>query len=316
MKNVIVRFAVASFIVVLALGCARNADSVGAEPVIPDSPDGTVLAVSRSLAENHPEILWTALPDTYRQDINEITRSFAEKMDPALYDRSIAIVRRALQVLDDRKDIILASQTFQSTGVDPVKVSQGLASAVVVSEILLGSQIATLDGLGTVEWEKYLATTGAQLLEAVAAIEVENGENPMDAFDTLKVETIESSADRATLRISSEGHEPEDVKMAKVESRWIPAEMADGWSKGVTEAREGLAEITPETMAAQKTQAMMFFGMADGLIEQIALMQTPEEFDAAIGPMLQPFLGMGASMTDDDDEDDWSEEDSEEVPEE
>jgi hypothetical protein len=315
-KNVIVRVALASFIVALALGCAKNADSVSPEPVIPDSPDGTVLAISRSLSENHPEILWAALPESYRQDINEITRSFAEKMDPALYNRSIAILRRAIQVLDDRKDIILASQTFQSTGVDPVKVSQGLSSAVVVSEILLGSQIATLDGLATVEWEQFLGSTGAQLLVAVAAIEVEDGGNPMDAFDSLKVETIESSGDSSTLRISSEGHEPEDVKMARVEGRWIPAEMADGWSKGVTEAREGLAEITPETLAAQKTQAMMFFGMADGLIEQIALMQTPEEFDAAIGPMLQPFLGMGALMTDDDDEDDWSEEDSEEVPEE
>jgi hypothetical protein len=315
MKTPIIRIAFAALSMALALGCANSADSVSAEPVIPDSPDGTILAVAGSLNQHHPEILWQALPESYRQDIDEITKLFAEKMDPDLYNRSIALVRRAVQVIDDRKDVILASETFMSTGVDPEKIRQGLGSAVALTDTLLGSQIATLDGLGTVQWEQFLATTGAQLLEAMAAIDVEDGDNPMDALASVTVETVESSDDRATLRITSEGHDPEDVEMAKVEGRWIPADMADEWSKAVTEAREDLEQITPETMAAQKTQAMMFFGMADGLIEQIATMQTPAEFDAAIGPMLQPFLGMGAPTTDDDDGDDLDDEEPAEMPE-
>jgi hypothetical protein len=61
---------------------------------------------------------------------------------------------------------------------------------------------------------------------------------------------------------------------------------------------------------------MMFFGMADGFIEQIASLQTPEEFDAAIGPMLAPLLG-GASMDmgEDDELDDTEWEVPEEEPE-
>jgi hypothetical protein len=79
--------------------------------------------------------------------------------------------------------------------------------------------------------------------------------------------------------------------MVRVEGRWIPAELAEEWPQFVEDAREGLAEMTPENMAAQKTQIMMFFGMADGFIEQIASLQTPEEFDAAVGPMLAPLMG-------------------------
>ena len=97
--------------------------------------------------------------------------------------------------------------------------------------------------------------------------------------------------------------------MAKVEGRWVPAEMADEWAQGIEDARQGLAEMTPEKMAAQKTQIMMFFGMADALIDQIASLQTPEEFDAAIGPMLAPFMG-GPSM-DIDDEEEWESEEPE-----
>jgi len=144
------------------------------------------------------------------------------------------------------------------------------------------------------------------MLEHAASIQTDDSASPLDDLETLKVETLNLSDDRATLRISSEDHEPEEVEMARVEGRWIPAEMADEWPKAIAEARQGLAEFPPEDMAAKKTQIMMFFGMADGLIEQIASLQTPEEFDAAIGPMVAPFMGL-AAMGMMGDEEGWEE---------
>jgi len=216
------------------------------------------------------------------------------------------LVMRAVEVLDDRKDIILASETFRSSGADGDEIRMGLANTQAYIKTLEASEIATLEGLGKVNWKQFLATTGAQMLEHAASIKTDDGANPLDDLETLKVETIDLSDDRATLRISSEDHEPEEVELARVEGRWIPAEMADEWPKMIAEARQGLAEFSPEDMAAQKTQIMMFFGMADGLIEQIASLQTPEEFDAAIGPMLAPFMG-AASMGMMGDDEGWGE---------
>ena len=309
MQNTISRLAVASLILVAAFGCARNADSTGKEFAIPDSPEGTVLAVAEALQNNHAEILWTALPESYRRDITEITKTFAEKMDPAVYDRAFATVMRAVDVLDDRKDIILASETFKSTAANADEIRQGLSNTQVFTDTLKGSEIATLAGLGSVDWEQFLATTVNTMITNAAAIKAEGGENIFNELASLKVETVDLADDRATLRISSDNQEPEDVEMAKVEGRWVPAEMADEWAQGIEDARQGLAEMTPEKMAAQKTQIMMFFGMADALIDQIASLQTPEEFDAAIGPMLAPFMG-GPSM-DIDDEEEWESEEPE-----
>ena len=300
-------------VLLLTLGCAQNADTATPGMTLPDTPDGTVLAVAAGLQDNHPEILWTALPASYRQDITEITGTFAEKMDSVIYDRAFALVMRAVEVLDDRKEVIFASETFQSTGADADEIRTGLSNTQAFTTTLKASGIATIEGLGKMDWEQFLATTGAQMLELAASIETDDGDKPLDDLDTLEVETLEINGDRATLRISSEDHEPEEVEMARVEGRWIPAEMADEWSQKIEEARQGLAELTPEEMAAQKTQIMMFFGMADGLIEQIASLQTPEEFDAAIGPMLAPFLG-AASMGMMDDDEEWEE--PEDVPEE
>ena len=311
MKNTIFRLAVASLIVIAALGCARNADSIDNVFTIPDSPEGTVLAFAETVRDDHAEDIWKFFPESYQRDINEITTTFAEKMDPAVYDQAFAIVMRAIEVLDDRKEIILASETFKSTGANADEIRKGLSNTQFFTDTLKASQIATLAGLGSVDWEQFLATTGNTLIKHAKTIKAEGGENPLNDLDSLKVETVAIADDRATLRISSDKHEPEDVEMVRVESRWIPAEMADEWAKGMEEARQGLAEITPETMVAQKTQIMMFFGMANGLIEQIASLQTPEEFDAAIGPMLAPFLG-GMSMDMGDDEEWEMEEEPEE----
>jgi hypothetical protein len=295
MRTITRRLTVMSSVLAALLACAQNADSNVPEHLIPDTPDGTVLAVAKGLQDNHPEILWSALPESYRQDITDITHAFAEKMDPVIYDRAFALVIRALEVLDDRKDIILASETFKSSGADPEEFRQGLSNSQVFTETLKSSEIATLQGLASVDWQQFLATTGAQMIEHASANESAGAENPLDDLESLEVETLEVNGDRAKLRIASKNHEPEEVEMVRVEGRWVPAEMADEWPQFVEDARQSLADITPENMAEQKTQIMMLLGMADGLIEQIASLQTPEEFDAAIGSMLAPFMG-GTTM--------------------
>ena len=123
-----IRLVTGSLILVVALGFAKTAATIANEQAIPDTPDGTVLAVAAGLQDNHPEILWTALPASYRQDITEITRTFAEKMDPVVYDRAFALVMRAVAVLDDRKEVILASETFQFTGADADEIRTSAGS--------------------------------------------------------------------------------------------------------------------------------------------------------------------------------------------
>jgi hypothetical protein len=313
MQKTVFRVAITALVLFTALGCAKTADSGGKAPKIPDSPDGAVYAFAEAIQDNRTEDVWKYLvPEGYKTDINEITTAFAEKMDPAVYDQAFATVMRAIEVLDDRKDIILASETFKSSGADADAIRTGLSNTLVFTETLKTSEVATVAGLSSVDWGQFLATTGNEFIKQAKAIEAEDGDNPLDDLDSLKVETVDATENTATLRISSADHEPEDVQMVKVEGRWIPADLADEWDKSIDEARQGLAEITPETMAAQKTQIMMFMGMADGLIEQIASLQTPEEFDAAVGPLLAGFMGGG--MGDMGDDADW--EMSEDEPEE
>jgi hypothetical protein len=272
-------------------GCAKGGDTPQAEPKIPDTADGTIKTVATQLADSHPEILWEALPPSYRADINELTATFAQKMDPQLYDRTMAVMSRAVQVLQEKKEIILQSETMAMTPGDAEEKAQALGSGLAMAQTVLDSEIMTLQGLGALDWENFLATTGASLMQQVSTIEMEEGTNPMDELRELQVETIEASAETATVRISAGDEEPEEVEMVRVEERWVPAEMAEQWPEMMANARQKLEEMTPENMQQVKGQALMGLAMAEGLIEQVAAIDSVEQFDEQIGPMIQGMLG-------------------------
>jgi len=108
---------------------------------------------------------------------------------------------------------------------------------------------------------------------------------------TLEAEIVAETEDTATLMLKTANEDPEEVEMVRVEGRWIPADLAQQWPEMMANARQHLDEMTPETMSAMKTQAMMGLGMAEGLIEQIATIESAEQFDAAVGPLLQGLMG-------------------------
>ncbi len=291
MRFSIPRLAVALLFTTLVLACAQNGDTNAAPPTLPDTPDGTVTFVAQQLVDHHPEVIWTALPESYQQDITEVTAIFAEKMDPAIYDKTMELSLRAVEVLKEKKDLIFESTSFQATQVDPAEIDKALDPTFAIAETLLSSQISTLYGLGTIDWEQFLGTTGAAVFEHASALQLEEGEDPLGELATLEAEIVAETEDTATLMLKTANEDPEEVEMVRVEGRWIPADLAQQWPEMMANARQHLDEMTPETMSAMKTQAMMGLGMAEGLIEQIATIESAEQFDAAVGPLLQGLMG-------------------------
>ncbi len=296
------RDTVRSGAIVLAIfcfvGCAQGEDAQGPQPLIPDTPDGTIEVVARHLAQHDPGILWEALPDGYRTDINDLTAEFAAKMDAELYDRSFALLRSAVEVLQDKQSLILGSQTVTATGIDVEQLEHGTSSGLAAMHVLLTSQIVTLEGLAGIDWKVFLDTTGAQLLQVAdtAADNEDVVENPFAALRELSVETVTVADDRAVVRLTSGERPPEEIQLTRVEDRWVPSELAEEWPQYVAEARAGLDELTPEKIAEAKPQAVMALTMAEGIVQQVAAIETSEEFDKMMGPMVESVMGSLAML--------------------
>jgi len=304
-----------TFICLVALGCAQETEIVAAQPAIPATPDGTVKAVARNLADNHPEILWEALPASYRADITELTKLFASKMDPEIYDRAMAIAQSMVSAIQAKQGIILASDTVAGSGVDVAAMDARMTQTLQIAQTFFSSEVSTLAGLAAIDWQKYLAGTVAQLMTQADAIEAEEGEDPFLMFDSVEIEVLEQTGDTARLRITVPDEEPEEVTLALVEERWVPVEMAEEWDARVMEARTRLEEITPEKMQEMKGQAMFGFAMAEGFVQQLSTIKTSEEFDAAMGPMIEGFMSNIGSFIPEGDAEETPEGDVDETPE-
>ena len=320
MRSLLRRPVIFAFVCLVALGCAQETEIIAAQPTIPATPDGTVMAVAQNLADNHPEILWEALPASYRTDITELTQLFATKMDPEVYDRAMAITLSMVDVIQAKQSIILASETMAGTGVDVAAVEARMTQTLQIARTFFSSEISTLTGLGALDWQQYLAGTVSQLMTQADAIEAEEGQDPFLLFDSVEIEVLEQTSNTARLRITVPDEEPEEVTLTLIEDRWVPAELAEQWDAKVMEARTSLEEITPEKIQEMKGQAMFGFTMAEGFVQQLSMIESSEEFDATMGPMIAGLMGNignfmpGADETDETEETDETDETEEPEP--
>ncbi len=270
---------------------------------IPDTPDGAVRAVSAALADRHPEVLWQALPPSYQKDITELTHTFAGRMDPAVWDAAFGLGRRAVGILRNKKALFLGTETFQAVGDDRRRIEDGWDSVVSVLDSFFGSDVTRLETLKTIDWERYLATTGRQLMSEAAEVSKARGDNAYERefagkLRQTKVELVARDGDQATVRMTAPGEEPEELALTRVEGRWVPTEMAADWDVKVAAAREKLASITDEEVAQGSAQAMAVIGMADAMLTELEGVESAEQLDEKLqglfGPLLGGFMQPGA----------------------
>jgi len=286
------------FAVLMCLGVLTIITACGGSATagIPSTPDGTVKYVSEQLADGHPEVLWDALPASYREDITGLTHDFASKMDAQVWDKSFSVLGKFVGLLRDKKDLFFQTSLMASAGDKKDEIEENWDTAVSVLDKLTQSDLSSLEKLQALDWKAFLSTTGGDLMRLAEQASAETGEDTyktefLAKIQGLKVEVKESSGDHATLVMTAPDEDPEDLEMVRVDGRWIPAELAEDWKEDVADARKKLAELTPEAMAQQKMQYMMFLGMAEGMIDQLATAQTAEELEKMLGGIFGQFMG-------------------------
>ena len=258
---------------------------------IPDSPDGTVRVVIDGVAAHHPEVVWRALPPSYRADVNRLALVFAENMDPAVFDRSVAVSRKAAVVLQSKKELILSTETVRSSGVDIETVDAVWESVIHTINVLLASDLARLETYPTLDVESLLATTGAQLVEHAGAIPGLIGESGtlgdrLAELENSTVELVSERGDEAVVRISLPDAEPVEIAMTRIEDRWLPRELVRSWPGAVERAEARLQLLGSEEAARVKVQVLFAIGIAEGFIDEIDQMEVPEDLDNLIGGLL------------------------------
>jgi hypothetical protein len=121
-----------------------------------------------------------------------------------------------------------------------------------------------------------------------------------------EIEVVKAEGDKATVKVSYPGGEEEISEMVKVEGKWLPKEMVDGWKEAMSSAKTQIAQIDPKTIAEAKPQIMGALAGVETALDQLSKAKTAEEFGKAAAGLMGnlPFpLGMpGAAPGEPDDE--------------
>jgi len=288
---------VALFALTLVAGCGGKSDKVVVEKVsIPDSPEGTVKTVTQSIADDKPQALWSAMPEQYQKDVNAILNQFGNKMPADVYDKTFVVINKSIDVLDKQREFIFGSE--MAAGLPNKEDAQKNWDKVVGTlRDLFNSEIKTTKGIANLDVESFLGDTGSKLSKNIKELAAVAGQtevaDKMGKLKDTKVVVKESKGDSATLEITDPEGKTDTHDFTKVGGKWVPADIAKNWDKGVADIKQKLADM--EIKPADKEKALEQLAMAEQMVDKMLAAKSQEEFNAAtaeIAPMVKMMMMM------------------------
>ena len=270
----------------LFTGLAAFLASCGSDVSVPDDAKGTAETIISKLAENKPQVLWSALPESYQKDANEVARSAIASLDAEVYDKVVGILKKANKILTEKKEFILKNEQLGLLAKDMDDVSANWDAFTELVAILLDSQLGTYQKAKNIDLGGLLAETGSNLMGKLATISALADEDKWQTefvakLKAVKIEEASTSGEESLLQVTDPDGKVEEQTWVKVEGKWIPKEVKDGWMANIAKAKERIA-----TQSAEKEQnkmgAMLVLGMVEGVLDQLDKASTQEDFEAAI----------------------------------
>lgn len=251
-------------------------------------------AVAAGLAESQPDIIWEALPPSYRSDLGSLVHEFGARVDPQTYDQVFGLVRKVAGVLERKREYVLGSK-LAAGKIDQAEFRTHWTKVVRLLELIAQSELSTSASLHTLDVGAFLQGSGRDIMAQLAELGALANDDPFDVFRTMSVQQLTDSRGVTTLRLAPSGGIPQSVDFIRVEGRWVPRDMADGWQEMVMQARAGLESMPIGRDHKGRMQARMFLSMVGSMIDQLAAADSQKKFDELIAGMLGGFGGMAAS---------------------
>ena len=241
-------------------------------------PESLVTIPIKALEEKNPKLLWDLLPASYQSDVNSLVKEFAKNMDAELWDAGVGLVRELGELLGAQKDLLANMGAGADPNIDAAEVKQGLDTFAKIIDKFTKSDFGSLDKMKSIDLGNVADTFGKDLLnlaEEAAKLSDESDPFQLEAMKQVKVEVVSQDENQATVKISGlpeldlgglqgglppgipglpggldgvpipdfSSFESGEQNLTKVEGKWVPADLAEGWETGMKEANQGMSEM-------------------------------------------------------------------------
>lgn len=280
-----------------AEGTASAAMSAPAKALTPrEEAKASVDAAIAAVKEGRLGDVYGMLPESYQNDISGVVRAYAAKIDRPLYEQGAKLLAAAgdliaaqapnlMELLGNPAALGLELDLPDAVDTDQVSADQIRQAGEWISSV---AKSLSYDDFAAGNIRPLLSNplTAGLLSEGIAQL-------PSDAIacafadDTAAAQPDGIIPLRLTTRASEEDEpETEDVQFVKVEGKWVPLEMSQGWADAVQTAMAGAQEFEIDASARQ---------MADTLAP--VLTRTLESLKSAQSAQELQAQAMGAVMT-------------------
>jgi len=300
MVSTVTRVLTGMAIVVMTFGCSRS------PTVIPEAPPDAVVVVIEGLADQQPQVLWDALPASYQSDIRDMIMMFSIKMDSNIYDRAFRILGKTVKVMQEKEDYIIKSPIVLSTPLLESSIGSQWDETVDLVNTIAQSELSSLESLRRMDPGDFLASTGRKVMQRLEEFRNRTQRSPgLNRWERMShilkqahLEFVQTSDGQGVLTFSSPTNTAvKEVKLAQVEGRWIPADMAGTWQEKVEQARVGMEKLNGPEFQKIKPMLSMVLGSLEGGMDSLLRAGSQKEFDdtlkslASIGAMLKSMRG-------------------------
>ncbi|MFQ3168580.1 MAG: hypothetical protein ACI8QI_001129 [Limisphaerales bacterium] len=297
-----------------------------------EGPESFVTTPLKALEEKNPKLIWDMLPASYQKDLNGLVQTFAKEMDAELWDAGFELVGGIGELLTEKKELIaeMLSEMDESGEVPMSVITSGLEMAGTLLDKLTKSDLGSLNKLRTVDLGNVADTFGRDLMKLIEDSAKAAGEaDPfgLEMLRGIKVEVVSEDGNSATIKVSGlpeasdfgaltglpsalppglpglpdlgelpfadfTDFENGELEVVKIEGKWIPKEIADGWEDAMSDAEGGMSGVG-EMADEDKQMALGVIKAINGSLTGIKKAKTPEQFQMAL---MQAAMGamMGA----------------------
>jgi len=215
-----------------------------------------------------------------------------DKVDTEVYDKSMETMMMAAKLLKDKKAIVLEiiSESLPAAqDMDSATMEANYDSLVGLLNTVTNSDMKDVEGLKKLDMQKFLGQLEGDIANLMTLPVSPDAPFTLSDLKSMTTKVLSESADAAELELTVKD-ETEQLKLNKVEDRWVPAEISASWSEKMIEAKSAIAQIG-DMEPMQKGQILGGLTMAQGLIESLNSANTKEEMQMKAMMAAGQFMG-------------------------
>jgi hypothetical protein len=253
----------------------------------PEAPDQTILWVAEAASAGDMARVWDAMPESYQRDVTRLAQQFGYAVDVESWEKSFRVMDKTATLMASKKEFILGHPLMQqqdATRIEELNAEwDSMASAL---QTLSRSDISTVGGLRSLNVRSFLDTTGRDLAaygDRLRSLTPMQGLDQSWSLAATEVEVLEESSESARVSIKlPEDDKREEIELTRVDGRWVPAEMAEGWDERVASMQTELEEMVAGKRPSFPPEAKTMLPVLEGALDELLATQTQEEFNTIL----------------------------------